>query len=172
MGLPDFKGRFSEARFRVSAGTPIGLDPTSYKSLLKGDLKQWVKGQVGEYFTNASFAEEMCYRFPRDLPAAPLAAAGAGGTVGVGEASFIYLDVGAWVGGGGPWGERNCIKRDFGIICGPHVLLCTFEKVMNLTKNPCSASRGDAAHAGGGRPGVGGGEAGSGQGRPWGKSAH
>ncbi len=108
---------------------------TKSGQLLDGDaLDQWLAPLRKEHYTNEDFARTVYYQSAHDLTATMAPGRGAKGTFSPLEMSFVYLDVGAWVGSAeGAWGKADksaktgrYIKRDFGIVCGPLVCLCTF----------------------------------------------
>lgn len=104
----------------------------------------WLAKQINHLNNQENLCQDITYQRFSELP--PPRGAQPGGLVGTSsppEASFVYLDVGAWIGSkmpeGAPgWGDdpdKNAgggppstgLKRDFGIICGPVVLLCSFQ---------------------------------------------
>lgn len=100
------------------------------KQTLEDDaLKTWLGPLRDGHYSNEEFAENIHVHLDSDLFLSPITVQGNTGTVSPTESSFIYLDVGAWTGTRGkPWGNDPAyLKRDFGMVCGPVVLLCTYE---------------------------------------------
>ncbi len=97
------------------------------RTLTGDELKKWLQPLMHDHYSNEDFAARVHYRFDTQLPIPVPMIRGTSGTVSPQEISFVYLDVGAWVGSAsGPWGKAGKIQRDFGVICGPLVLLCSF----------------------------------------------
>lgn len=98
-----------------------------------GTLQPWMKPLRDDHYSNEDFAAAIHVQYPTDLPLPVPEMHGRRATFSPTEASFVYLDVGAWVGsknekwGGADGGSGKYIKRDFGVVCGPLVLLCTYE---------------------------------------------
>ncbi len=98
--------------------------------------KAWIEKELFEkHLSNEDFASAVYYKFPVDWPLHtknPDSLQGNNGSLSPYQASFVYLDVGAWVGTKDPnkpknWGNQTGYPmRDFGIVCGPLVALCTF----------------------------------------------
>lgn len=99
------------------------------------DLKPWLHVLLDDHYKNEAFADFVHYRLETTLPLPEQPMHGAAGTASPAQVSFLYLDVGAWVGSEHkPWGkevdkygDKPNLKRDFGIVCGPLVALCSFE---------------------------------------------
>ena len=84
---------------------------------------------VTKFLSNEDFAQQLWFFKDSGDPPPGSDVTGQKGSVSPPEGSFIYLDVGCWIGSSdGKWGGANktAIRRDFGIVCGPLVLLCTF----------------------------------------------
>ena len=138
MPIPPFAGHFVECTLRKDASTPLD-DKARATPMTGGAFRKWVDGQtsrdgaVGSSVPSERFPEEIVYRVGRKYFPKAFPLQGPSGGAGDDEASFIYLDVGAWIGSaqedGGFWWKFDNYQRDWGIICGPHVLLCTFEKL-------------------------------------------
>lgn len=115
------------------------MKPTAKKKgvLVDYPLKLWLRELRDAHKTNEDFASEIHYHLKTDLPIPVPLLQGQRGTAAASRISFICLDVGAWVGSkDGKWGRDDnntgkYIKRDFGVICGPLVLLCTFDYAYN-----------------------------------------
>ena len=87
------------------------------------------------HYVNERFAHTVHFQSDAEVELPHPELRGSRGTQSPNEASFLYLDVGAWVGSKHqPWGgdrKDPKIKRDFGIVCGPLVLLCSFEYALS-----------------------------------------
>ncbi len=101
--------------------------------LLEGPkLERWMKPLLEKHYSNEKFAKRVYYRATTYLPPPPPALRSLHGTAAARDTSFIYLDVGAWLGSSeGKWGKDDkgtgdYLKRDFGLIYGPLILLCSF----------------------------------------------
>lgn len=88
------------------------------------------------HYVNERFADTVHFQCDTEIELPHRELRGSRGTQSPNEASFLYLDVGAWVGSKHqPWGgdpKDPKIKRDFGIVCGPLVLLCSFEYALSF----------------------------------------
>jgi hypothetical protein len=119
------KGRFVKAVMKPGS---------KKKGTIEGDeLWEWRQHLKKEHYTNEEFASQIHYEMPVADPVPPSPVHGRKGSLSPPERSFIYLDVGAWIGSkDGKWGKDDSkkpgsyIKRDFGIVCGPLVMLCSF----------------------------------------------
>ena len=85
-----------------------------------------LKANLKEFVVNEKFPASLFTQVASAASATPTqAATGGSGTASPSVASFVYLDVGAWYGSSDKWAKR----RDFGVVCGPIVLLCGFSGV-------------------------------------------
>ena len=97
-------------------------------------IKKWIKDVlIDSPMNNEDCAKTIHYAYPVNR-AVPVKDSGNrygnGGTAAPVELSFVYMDVGGWVGTKKPhaWGDDpRYLKRDFGIVCGPLVALCTYQ---------------------------------------------
>ena len=127
----DLKGYFS----RVVTKDGVLLEDFS--------LADWLKPLVKSHYSNEKFAHNITYSADSCLPVPPGPVVGPQGTAAPPGTSFVYLDVGAWIGSPqGKWGREdkgtgNYLKRDFGIVCGPLVMLCSFSSA--YPKGHCDA---------------------------------
>ena len=117
-------GRFTKAVLKPKATGP---------KVREGDkLAEWMEPLLTDHYVNEKFADRIHYTYPTAFPLPPPPLKGLKGASSSVERSFIYLDVGAWIGSKNkPWGADTkfpdrFLKRDFGVICGPLVALCTF----------------------------------------------
>ena len=121
--------RFPLIRKRPVSG-PVGAPPeTKYvETKIPGDDDPWIRAQLGKMFPADNFPHEVVYSAPGPLPPHPKRAShGTRGASSEADNSFVYLDVGAWFGSrDGAWAKQGSFRRDFGLVCGPHVLLCAF----------------------------------------------
>jgi UDP-2,3-diacylglucosamine pyrophosphatase LpxH len=94
-------------------------------------LAKWKAFLLTQHYPNEDLAREVHYQYKSDLPLPTPPIAGSRGTLSPPEASFVYMDVGGWLGShGGAWAKfwnGLNVKRDLGIVAGPLVLLCSFE---------------------------------------------
>jgi hypothetical protein len=112
--------------------------------LLDGvDFKAWALPLRKDHYPNEEFVWKIYYEVKSPLPTPIVEHVGLGGASAPPEVSFVYLDVGAWIGSPeGKWGSDDdgkgrYLKRDFGIVCGPLVALCSFSCA--YTKGHCEA---------------------------------
>ena len=117
-------GKFVKAVMKPTAKT---------KGTLEDDeLTDWITPLLSDHYITEDFAEELHFSYPAVHPLPPTPLKGLTGASSPVERSFIYLDVGAWIGSKNkPWGKDKSkpgryLKRDFGIICGRLVALCTY----------------------------------------------
>lgn len=101
-----------------------------------GEFQTWVDNLRKAHLVNEHFAHTVHFQCDTEMEMPHPELRGTRGTSSPTDASFLYLDVGAWVGSKDkPWGGDEAdpkIKRDFGIVCGPLVLLCSFEYALAL----------------------------------------
>ena len=117
-------GQFEWMKSKPTAKVPITRE---------GDeLKKWMVPLLTDHYVNEEFAAEIHFSYPASVPVLAPTLMGPKGASSPPARSFIYLDVGAWIGSKNkPWGRDTrypdrYLKRDFGVICGPLVALCTF----------------------------------------------
>ena len=102
----------------------------------KKKIETWIKDVlIDSPMTNEDCAKTIHYAYPVNR-AVPVKDSGNrygnDGTARPDEISFVYMDVGCWVGTKDPkfahaWGnDARGLMRDFGIVCGPLVALCTY----------------------------------------------
>ncbi|HRI63201.1 MAG TPA: hypothetical protein PK156_03160 [Polyangium sp.] len=95
-------------------------------------LAEWKAKILCEHDTNEELPQKIYYETPRANPPSFFQNNGARGTAAPYEHSFVYLDVGAWIGskdgkwGGTDTGDGRYLKRDLGVVCGSFVALLSF----------------------------------------------
>ncbi|MFO0550091.1 MAG: hypothetical protein U0271_16970 [Polyangiaceae bacterium] len=103
------------------------------RPLQGAELEAWIKPLRDQHYDNEELAERIFCQVNDDTALPPPPIDGQSGVVSPAEATFLYMDVGAWIGSFGTrWDEvKNGlnVKRDFGIVVGPLALLCTFSCV-------------------------------------------
>ncbi len=135
-------GKFVEIKLKAADG---GGTWTVDDKHTKDRFQKWMAGLRDMHYVNEHFAHTVHFECDTGIELPHPELKGSTGTASPGEASFIYLDVGAWVGSKDkPWGGANIgpkIKRDFGIVCGPLVLLCTFEYAQSVWQSDGASHR-------------------------------
>lgn len=118
------------------------------KELRFEKIDEWILEELLEkHLSNEDFARTIHFKY-KTKRAVPVSESGERhgdkGTSSPPETSFIYLDVGGWVGtknaskGARQWGnDPKGLKRDFGVVCGPVVMLCTYSYA--FTGQSCAA---------------------------------
>ena len=103
------------------------------------NFRPWVRAQLEQNAIVEVFPDTIGYEFPSRHPPPTAPITGNAGTASRPTASFVYLNVGSWIGSTGDnhWGDREGKgrHRDFGIVCGPYVFLCTFTSAMSQAQD-------------------------------------
>ena len=95
----------------------------------KDDVTAWIKKNEHDIDNQPNeFVPPILHYHHDDAREPPHAEiTGPKGTIGPPEATFLYLDVGAWIGSMDESKRKWAPKRDFGVICGEIVMVCTFK---------------------------------------------